>query len=189
MTDVADRRRRSGGRAGNAARRGYEVIEQMPWRLPVNSDRPTEPLTEEGVAAIHDGAMRILEEIGIEFLNPEALEILRKAGCTVDGENVRMGRDFVMEMVAKAPSQFTLTPRNPDRTDHHRRQAYLLFGNVSSPPNYWDMEIGRKVPGTREMCREPAEADAVFQLHPFRRRLSGGAGRYPCLGPPSRCAL
>ena len=71
-------RRRGGGRAGNAARRGDAVIEQMPWRIPVNTDRPTEPLSEEGIAAIHEGAMRILEEIGIEILNAEALEIFRQ---------------------------------------------------------------------------------------------------------------
>ncbi len=77
MAEPKPKRGRSGGRAGGALRRGSAAIEQMPWRLPVNPDRPTEPLTAEGVAAIHDGAMRILEDIGIEFLNPEACAILR----------------------------------------------------------------------------------------------------------------
>ena len=81
MADRGQRRRRAGGRAGAAERRGGDVIDQMPWRLPVNMDRPTEPLDEEGVQAIHDGAMRILEEIGIEFLNEESLGILKEAGC------------------------------------------------------------------------------------------------------------
>ena len=122
MAEEAKRKRRGGGRAGNAERRGGAVIEQMPWNPPVNIDRPVEPLDEAGIQAIHDGAMRILEEIGIEFLNPEAIEVLRgSGGCTIDGENVRMGRDFVMEMVAKAPSEFTITPRNPDHDDHDRR--------------------------------------------------------------------
>ena len=85
MADASKRRSRGGGRAGAAQRRGGAVIEQMPWNPPVMIDRPVEPLNEEGIAAIHDGAMRILEEIGIEFLNPEALEILREAGCTIDG--------------------------------------------------------------------------------------------------------
>lgn len=152
MADLAQTRRRSGGRAGKSARLGSAVIEQMPWRLPINVDRPTEPLEEAGVAAIHEGAMRILEEIGVEFLNTEALEILRHAGCSIDGLNVRMGRDFVMEMVAKAPSQFTLTPRNRDR-QLTIGGKYLLFGNVSSPPNYWEIKLGSKVPGTREMCQ------------------------------------
>ncbi|MHA6262511.1 trimethylamine methyltransferase family protein [Arenibacterium sp. CAU 1754] len=171
MAETQTRKRRGGGRAGNAARRGGAVIDQMPWRVPVNIDRPIEPLDDAGVQAIHDGAMRILEEIGIAFLNPEALEILRKAGCSVTGDVVRMDRDFVMEMVAKAPSSFTLTPRNPDRKltvgDRH-----ILFGNVSSPPNYWDMSIGRKVPGTREMCANLLKLTQYFNCIHF-------AGGYP----------
>ena len=166
MSDTAPKRRRGGGRSGNATRRGGAVIEQMPWRLPVNVDRPTEPLTQEGVLAIHDGAMRILEEVGIEFLNHEALEILRKAGCTINGENVRMGRDFVMEWIAKAPSQWTLTPRNLDR-ELTIGGNYMLFGNVSSPPNYWDMELGKKLPGTREMCKNFLKLSQYFNCIHF----------------------
>ena len=73
MADTGKTRRRGGGRAGAANRRGTAAIEQMPWRIPVNTDRPTEPLGPEGVQAIHDGAMRILEDIGIEFLNVAGL--------------------------------------------------------------------------------------------------------------------
>lgn len=145
------RRARSGGRAANTARRGGDLFRQPEWRLPVLCDRPTEPLNEEGVAAIHDGAMQILENIGIEFLNDEARDLFREAGCKVDGTNVRMGRDWVMEMVAKAPSSFTITPRNPDR-ELVFGENHVLFGNVSSPPNYFDLDIGQKVPGTREHC-------------------------------------
>lgn len=166
MAEPTPKRRRSGGRAGGALRRGSAAIEQMPWRLPVNPDRPTEPLNEEGVAAIHDGAMRILEDIGIEFLNPEACAILRQAGCTVTGENVRMGRDFVMEMVAKAPSQWTLTPRNPDR-ELIVGGPYMLFGAVSSPPSYWDIKTGTKIPGTRETCANLIKLSQYFNCIHF----------------------
>ena len=121
-------RRRGGGRAGNASRRGSDVIDQMPWRIPVNTDRPTEPLDPDGVAAIHNGAMTILEDIGIEFLNEEAQELFKQAGCTVNGTNVRMGRDWVMEMIGQAPSQFTITPRNLERAiplgGNHNHAAY-----------------------------------------------------------------
>ncbi|MCV2890216.1 trimethylamine methyltransferase family protein [Ruegeria aquimaris] len=171
MTDTDTRKRRGGGRAGAAARRGKAVIEQMPWRLPINVDRPTEPLDQEGVEAIHDGAMRILEEIGIAFYNEEALALFRQAGCKVDGDVVRMGRDWVMEMVAKAPREFTLTPRNPDRTLKIGGNV-ILFGNVSSPPNYWDMEIGRKVPGNREQCQNLLKLTQYFNCIHF-------AGGYP----------
>jgi len=150
MTEETHPKRRAGGRSGNARRDTGRVIEQMPWRIPVNTDNPTEPLNEEGVQAVHNGAMRILEEIGIEFLNDESLAILKQAGCTVNGTNVRMGRDFVMEMLAKAPSEFTITPRNPDRKITIGGK-HMVFVNVSSPPNYWDLEVG-KMPGTREHC-------------------------------------
>ena len=167
MARETTRRKRSGGRAGSAERRGSAAIEQMPWGPPINTDRPTEPLSEEAVQAVHNGAMRILEEIGIEFLNPEALEILRgSGGCEINGENVRMGRDFVMEMIAKAPSQWTITPRNPDRQITIGGR-HLNFGNVSSPPSYWDMEISKKVTGTREMCQNLLRLSQYFNCIHF----------------------
>ena len=84
-------RRRSGGRAGNT-RGNRGAIEQMPWRIIENTDHPTEPLTEEGILAIHEGAMEILEDIGIEFLNEEALAIFKDAGCKVIDEKVYLSK-------------------------------------------------------------------------------------------------
>ncbi|WP_425041239.1 trimethylamine methyltransferase family protein [Primorskyibacter sp. S187A] len=172
MADGAGRtRRRGGGRAGNAARRGTLAIDQMRWSPPINIDRPTEPLSEEGIEALHNAAMHILENIGIAFLNEEALGILKQAGCKVEGELVFMDRDFVMEMIGKAPRTFTLTPRNEDRRITVGGNQ-MLFGNVSSPPNYWDMEIGKKVPGNREMCQNLLKLTQYFNCIHF-------AGGYP----------
>ncbi len=151
-TQAPDRRRRAGGRGGNTRRSATFRLDQMPWRVPVNSDRPTEPLDDEGVEAVHGAAMRILSEIGVEFLNDEALGIFRAAGCRVEGKNVRMDADFVTEMVARAPRSFTITPRNPDHAvpigDGH-----IAFVNVSSPPSAWDMVRGKRA-GDFETFRE-----------------------------------
>lgn len=168
------RSRRHGGRAGNTRGRG-PAIAQMAWEIPVNSDKPTEPLPPEGVQAIHDTAMRILEEVGVEFLNMEAVEIFRKEGCIIENETpsgalVRMGRDFVMEKVALAPSQFTLTPRNEDRRiiigGNH-----IVFGNVSSPPNCSDLDRGRRM-GDRASYRDFIKLTQYFNCIHF-------AGGYP----------
>jgi trimethylamine--corrinoid protein Co-methyltransferase len=169
---VADdaRRKRSGGRAGHAQRAGTAVIEQMSWRIPLNHDRPTEPVDAEGVQAIHKGAMRILSDIGIRFLNDEALELFRQAGCIVEGQNVRMDEDFVMEMLARCPRTFTMTPRNPDRRLSVGGRE-ILFGNVSSPPNYWDLERG-KIPGFMEGFRDFIKLTQYFNCIHF-------AGGYP----------
>ena len=166
MSDQGQKRRRGGGRSGNAGRRGSAAISQMPWRIPVNTDRPTEPLNEEGIQAIHNGAMQILEEIGIEILNAEALEIFREAGATINGENVRVSREFIMEMIAKAPSQWTLTPRNPDRQLPVGGNN-ILFGNVSSPPSYWTINSGGKKTGTREMCKDFIKLSQYFNCIHF----------------------
>jgi trimethylamine--corrinoid protein Co-methyltransferase len=171
MNDASPtRRRRAGGRRGHAARAGGHAIEQTPWRIPINTDRPTEPLPEEGVRAIHDGAMRILSEIGIEFLNDEALGHLRAAGCKVEGQTVFFDRAFVEEMVAKAPSSFRLTPRNPERQITVGGR-HMLFGNVSSPPNAWDLERGKR-PGDMETYRDLIKLTQYFNCIHF-------AGGYP----------
>ncbi len=170
----ARRSGRGGGRTGND-RRGGAAIRQMPWEIPVNSDAPTEPLPPEGVLAIHDTAMRILEEIGIIFLNLEAVEIFRANGCTVDqetrdGARVRFGRDYIMEKVALAPSSFTLTPRNPDR-QINMGGKHMIFGNISSPPNYSNLDEGRKT-GTRAAYQDFLKLTQYFNCIHF-------AGGYP----------
>ncbi len=170
--DVEDRpaRRRSGGRSGNARRGSTIAINQSPWELTVNTDHPTTPLRPDGIEAIHNAAMTVLETIGIEFLNEDAKAILKQAGCTVTSDNVRMGRDFVMEMVGHAPSQFDMTPRNPDRKvtiggDH------MAFVNVSSPPNAMDLDHGRR-PGAVEDFRNFMKLTQYFNCIHF-------AGGYP----------
>ncbi|NGM46356.1 trimethylamine methyltransferase family protein [Rhodobacter sp. SGA-6-6] len=160
MSEQERSRKRAGGRAGMKIRAGTAAIDQMPWRIPVNPDRPTEPLDAEGVQRIHRGAMRILSEIGIEFLNPEAVEHLKAAGCRVNGTNVRMDEDFVMEMVRRAPSSFTITPRNPER-EIVIGGKHMVFVNVSSPPNAWDMERGKRT-GDFETFREFVKLTQYF---------------------------
>jgi trimethylamine:corrinoid methyltransferase-like protein len=58
-----------------------------------------------------------------------------------------MDRAFVMEQVAKAPRQFDITPRNPDRRVT-MGGGHMCFVNVSSPPNAMDLDNGRRVGNT-----------------------------------------
>src|SRR3954453_3344984 len=75
-----------------------------------------EVLSEDAMATIERGWRRLLEEIGVAFIHPEALRLFRAAGRPVEGEVVRLDPDFVLEQVAKAPSEFTLHARNPERS-------------------------------------------------------------------------
>ena len=173
-SDSPRRGRRSGGRAGN--KRGHgAAIEQIPWSIPTISDKPTEPLPPEGVEAIHDTAMRILEEIGIEFLNLEAAEILKAEGATLSNVGkesalVKMDRAMVMEKLATVPAQFTLTPRNPER-EIIIGGNHIVFGNVSSPPNYSNLDEGRNI-GNRKAYQDFIKLTQYFNCLHF-------AGGYP----------
>jgi trimethylamine--corrinoid protein Co-methyltransferase len=136
----------------------------------VNSDAPTEPLTPEGVQAIHDGAMRVLEETGIDFLHPEARRILAEAGCEVEdgGVRVRMDRAFVMEKVALAPDGYEIVPRNPERAIGIGGRN-MAFGSVASPPSVKDIDRGKRS-GDRESFRDLLKMTQYFDCVHF----SGG---------------
>ena len=110
FTDAPQRARRR-RRGGEAAPKKPFLAEQLPWGPATYLDDPTQPVDAEGVEAIHNASMRILEDIGILFLNDDALDVLKAAGCDVDYETkrVRMDRGFVTEMAEKAPAQFTIT--------------------------------------------------------------------------------
>ena len=168
------RGRRAGGRAGNKRGKGA-AIKQIPWSIPFNSDKPTEPLPPEGVEAVHDTAMRVLEEIGIEFLNLEAAEILKAHGAelsnvTKESALVKMDRAMVMEKLKTVPSQFTITPRNEDRKIIIGG-GHMIFGNVSSPPNFSNLDEGRKV-GNRKAYQDFIKLTQYFNCMHF-------AGGYP----------
>ncbi len=75
-----------------------------------------EILSEESMEALDRGWRRIVSELGVEFLLPEAVEEFRKAGQTVEDSVVKLDPEFVLEQVAKAPREFDLQARNPERT-------------------------------------------------------------------------
>ena len=139
-------KRRSGGRSAKSERKAIKSIEQMKWKIPYNTDNFIEPLDDEGVSAIDNAAMQVIEEIGVEFLNDEAISILKEAGCIIKNGsyNVKMDRAWVSEMISKAPSEFDIIPRNPERLVKVGGRN-MAFVNVSSPPNVMDLDRGRRV--------------------------------------------
>jgi trimethylamine--corrinoid protein Co-methyltransferase len=74
-----------------------------------------EILDEAALQELERGWRRIVSDLGIEFLHEDALEYFRKAGQNVEGELVKFDPDWILEQVAKAPAEFTLQARNPDR--------------------------------------------------------------------------
>ena len=110
----ATRRSRAGGRDARRAARLHPPIVQRPAlerRIP-----PYEIVGPDEVELVHDAAMRIVEEIGVRFIDEESLGLWRAAGAEVRGERVHIARELLMSLIDSAPEQFSLHARNPERT-------------------------------------------------------------------------
>ncbi|TGT59743.1 trimethylamine methyltransferase, partial [bacterium M00.F.Ca.ET.159.01.1.1] len=96
------RRERRRGRTGEA---GSESSRRPNYRSLKNPFLPQPIFSDDQVASIHDTALRVLEELGIKVLLPQAREVLARAGALVDLDTdmVRIGRDMVMAALASAP--------------------------------------------------------------------------------------
>jgi trimethylamine---corrinoid protein Co-methyltransferase len=145
-------------------RRKPSDIVQKPWRQLVNPFKPLQLISEDEVEAIHEAALRILQETGIRCHVAEARELLRKAGARVDESDARvhLGRDIVEHALKTIPSTVTLSPRNPQR-------ALKLGGNfmatstVLGPPTITDLVRGRRS-GTLADLQEVLKLTQFFNI-------------------------
>src|SRR5438270_4304817 len=109
----------------------------------VNAMPRYEILSEDAMQVLDKGWRRIVSELGIEFLLPEAVELLRAAGQTVEDENrVRFDPEFILEQIAKAPSEFELQARNPERTAHIGGE-HMVFAPVYGCPFIREGDVRR----------------------------------------------
>ena len=110
-------RRRAGGRAGHER---HVLPQQRPSTQPRIRIRPTEIVSADELESIHLASLRVLEEIGMDFLDAGARDLLKAAGASVDADSqrVRFAPELVTERIRTAPSTFVLhswNPANPDR--------------------------------------------------------------------------
>ena len=105
--------RRAGGRLGRKALRSAPITSfpTLVRKIPVYQMVP-----DEAVELIHGESLAILEEVGCEFRDEEAIAMWKAAGADVQDTRVRIDRALLMDLVSKVPSAFTLHARNPERT-------------------------------------------------------------------------
>ena len=145
--EIAPRRQRHGGRATGERSR---LPQQRPWAQPRIRYAPTDLLSADELEAIHVASLRVLSEIGMDFLDEGARELLKTAGADVrpGSERVRFDPALVEERIRTAPAQFTLHATNPAH-DLEIGGDWTAFGSVASAPNVADLDRGRRV-GNRE---------------------------------------
>ena len=126
---------------------------QLPWeQLRLRYD-PIEILSIDQIHAIHATALSILEEVGMRVLEPKARGLLAAAGCKVDESAMlaHFDRAMVEEFVAKAPAEFSLTARNPER-NLQLGGRNSIFSSVGGPAFCSDLDRGRRSGTYAEMC-------------------------------------
>jgi trimethylamine---corrinoid protein Co-methyltransferase len=101
-----------------------------------------EILDAEAMEVLDRGWRRIVSEIGIEFGLPESLDAFRAAGQRVDGSVVHLDPDFVVEQLAKAPSEFDVRARSDARSLHIGGDT-MTFAAVYGPPFVREGDVRR----------------------------------------------
>jgi trimethylamine--corrinoid protein Co-methyltransferase len=165
-------------------RRVANTIEQLPWRDVVNPYGPTAVLNESQLERIIDGALTVLENQGMRFLEASSRNQLALEGADVDEDSmmVRFDRDLVKEKLALAPAEFGLRARNPDH-NLHVGGTHIIFASVGGPAFCSDLDKGRR-PGTyAEMCDYLRLVQSLNIVHqegggPFEAMDLPGASRH-----------
>lgn len=145
--------RRKSRRSGARRDRGRGGLSQPPWKPIYYRRPPYSILSEDQVEDIHRTGHKILMEVGITVLCPDARRSYREAGFDVDEESqrVQFDPDGVEELIAQAPSAFTLHARNPDK-NIRIGDGYAAFTSVGGPAYVMDLDNGRRNGTHEEMC-------------------------------------
>jgi trimethylamine--corrinoid protein Co-methyltransferase len=98
-----------------------------------NSMPRYEILSSDALATLDKGWKRIVSEIGVQFADPKIVDMFKDHGQKIDGETVFLDPEFVLEQVAKTPSEFDMQARNHDHDVHIGGDA-MVFSSVYGPP-------------------------------------------------------
>lgn len=162
--------RRSRRRAGPNGEGPAAPPRAEAYRRLVNPFPPLKIFSEDQVEAIHLQALRVLEEIGIRVLLPEARARFAAAGARVDepSQMVRLDRGLVEQALATAPRTVELHAGSA-RRDVTIGANHVAIGPVSGPPHVTDLERGKR-PGTladfQDLVRLAQAFDVIHLLGP-----------------------
>ncbi|MCV6587298.1 MAG: trimethylamine methyltransferase family protein, partial [Marinibacterium sp.] len=144
MTQTAQiSRSRSGGRAARRALRSaprHDMLPGLTRALPL-----CEVMDGAQVERIDAASMHILENTGVQFRDPIALDDWKRAGAKVDGELVYLDRGLVRELIATIPSDFTYHARNPQK-NVRLGGRHSIFVPMTGAPFLRDLDDVRRNP-------------------------------------------
>jgi trimethylamine--corrinoid protein Co-methyltransferase len=89
------------------------MYSETPDILSFDTERRLEVLTPAQIETVQEGTLHLLQEVGVHFPSPRALEIFADHGAIVDHETqiVRIPPDLVHKALSTAPRSFVLGGR------------------------------------------------------------------------------
>lgn len=161
MTQATTTARRGGRSARRELRRAPSVamLPSLKRGLPV-----VEPMDEEQIERIHEASMAILEEVGVVFRDPVALEDWKQAGADVRGERVHLDRHLVMDLISTIPAAITYHARDPQKSVE-LGGPNSIFVPMTGAPYMRDLEDKRRAPTMDDLATFHKLAHMMPALH------------------------
>jgi trimethylamine---corrinoid protein Co-methyltransferase len=105
-------------------------------------------LSDDQLERLHHASLEILDRTGVRLYDPEALDLLKKKGISVEESNrVHIPPSLVEWALTVAPRRAELCNRNGQRVmplEHNN----VFYGPGSDCPNVIDLHSGERRPGT-----------------------------------------
>ena len=156
----------------NAARRGGRDARRVLRTTPKFQMFPTlrrglpdmAPMNEEQIERIHNASMDILEEVGVVFRDPIALEDWKRAGADVRGERVHLDRALVVDLIKTIPPEIKYYARNPENNVELGGKK-SIFVPMTGAPYMRDLDDVRRGPTVADLGTFHKLAHMMPALH------------------------
>lgn len=100
-------------------------------------------LSEGQIEEIHSATLQVLQTVGVEVYEDEALQLLKDAGADVEGTRVRIPVWLVQQALASAPKSVTLYDRAGEPACVLEK-GKVYYGSGSDTPYTIDIETGNR---------------------------------------------
>ena len=163
---------RAGGREARRALRAAPLAENL---RPIRAGLPGgqyKPLTQEGMARIHEAALEALEVIGLSQAPASGVEAMTRAGAVQgDDGRLRFPRALVEDMLTLAARDLTLFGRDP-KHDLHLTGTNVHFGTAGAAVHIVDLETNTYRDSTAQDLYDAARiTHALDNVHFFQRAM------------------
>ena len=131
------------------------------------------PLSPDGIAAVHDASLTILEKTGLTYEAglDETMRLLADAGASVDRElkRVRFPRELIRDQVSKAPARVVLYSRD-GKNDLDLTDDKVHLGTGGAAVKVLDLDSGAARPSTlKDLYDLGRLVDKLDHIHFFLR--------------------